>query len=548
MPPVFSPDSPEPCPGEGHPPGREQGEERCREAPGRRLFRSRRLLPPLLAAVAVATLFVPVLRFGPVAEDFLFAVDGAWIREQPQLLLAPFQLVWRPGARLPFALAAPFGEPGLDALRAGQWTGGVLLALLGFAALRRLAGLPSWLAAAFAFWWLASPVGNEVLCGESAYLGHIGLVGCVLGVLILWEPSMSRRRLGIIGILTAGAMACGEAWVMLPIALAAIDVLHFRMARQQWLRRAAAWVPGLAMYLAAYWLITSFGYRTLYAFDSWVWLSKLTSSAAILMHFSELSPFPAGDGMTASHLAGALAILLGLALAVVLARTGRSGALALLCGTVLFALPTLSSPEQYGRWLMLPWLGVLGGLGSLLHSAWLGGRPHRLACAGLAMLAMFLSAKDVATTHGDIRDWQRLSQLTRQLVSETPAILSGIRAGDCLMVLRAGDTQPLAQLLRTQQGVRKWFVPRPDDPYGIAPLAAMLTWQAREHRLVFRRVQQVPADGSIQTWRHETGRFVRLANVPWVLVRHPAHPTRGTPGVIMKVEPWSEFHHRGLTD
>lgn len=509
----------------------------------------RRLAPVLLAAGAIATLFTPVLRFGPVAEDFLFAVDGIWIREEPRRLLAPLQQVWRPGARIPFALAAPFGEEGLNALRLGQWAGGIALALLGFAALRRLAHLPRWLAAWLSFWWLASPVGNEIVCGESAYLGHAGLIGCVLGVLVLWDRSMSWRRLAGIVVLTAGAMACGEAWVMLPLSTWTVDAIHFRMPWQQWLRRTAGWLPALASYLAVYWSITSFGYRALYSSEPEVWLSKLTSSAAVVMHLAELSPVPAALGNPGSAVIGAFAVLLALALTAMLARTGRSGALVLLLGTALFALPTLSSAEQYGRWLMLPWLGVLGGLGALLHSTWLSGKGvHRFACTGLAVLAVSLSLKDLVATHGDIRDWLVLSQLTRQLEAETPTILQGTRAGDFMVVLRAHDSEPLARLLRDQKGVRKWFVPRPDDPYGVAPLAALLSWQSREDRLVFRRVRHVFPGETVHSWRHETGRFVRMPSFPGVLVRHPAHPTRGTPGVILEVQQWSELHLRGLTD
>ncbi|MCU0293673.1 MAG: hypothetical protein MUF10_17100 [Thermoanaerobaculaceae bacterium] len=505
-------------------------------------------LPPLVVMGALAALFAPVVGFGPVAEDFWFAVDGARVAEQPSLLLARFHIVWRPAARLPFVVWSALGASDWRLLRGLQWLGGVSLALLGWTALRRLADLPSPVAAVMAGWWLASPVGNELICGETAYLGHQVLIGCSLGAVLARRVDMTLGRRLAVWSLVIGAAAANETWIVLPLAFLLQDLLQHGLPWPVAARRSLPWLGLLAAYLVTYEAIAGFGYHAVYSGGAATVIARLALAAGVFTHLLPLAHADQVALVRSDPGTALVAVVLLGALAAGLLRTRHRPGIFLTVAAALFLLPTLPSPEQYGRWLALPWLGVLAALGSTVIRAWKAGRPWGWLARGLAVAAVGLAATDLVTTRGDVRDWQRFAQLTRRLESELPPILDGARLGEVHVILRDRDYGPLTDLLAHPEGTRKWFVPRPDEPYGITSLSAMLTWHSRGQGIRFQRLESVPPGSAVRYWTHTPSGFVPHAQLPPVVVRFPTRPWRGVPGVITRVEHWSSFNPAELFD
>lgn len=500
-----------------------------------------RWLPAAIAAVVVGGLLFPVLELGAVAEDYQFAVDGARAAGEPSRLLQPFQLVWRPGARLPFVVWAGAGSESFLPLRVLQWLGGIGLVVLAWATLRRVVGLPGPLAAVLAAWWLASPLGSGLVVGETAFLGHVAMVACTLGALLLVRPAMTAGRMLAIGALALGAAACHESWVMLPVAVVGLDLLVHRLPAATTARRALPWAALGAAYLLAYGAITHFAYRGLYAADAATVGAKLLVTNAMLMHTHPLIglDFPAALAQAPGSVLAALALLA--ALGTGLAAGRRRQAIWFTGAMLLFLAPTLTSPEQSSRWLALPWLGLLAALGAVLEDLWRAGRPRRWLAAGLALPLAALAVADAGATRADLRGWREVAALTRQLEAELPTVLASVEEGQALVVLRHGDTGPLAQIAARLTPRRAAFFPRPDDPYGIVSLSALATWHTRGLGLALRRVDALPPGTGAKAWLHLTGAFQPLHTVPPLRVRHPDHPGEGVPGVILIAEPWRSF-------
>ncbi|HPC83305.1 MAG TPA: hypothetical protein P5234_07980 [Thermoanaerobaculaceae bacterium] len=506
--------------------------------------RLQKWLPAVAAAVAVAALLASVLELGAVAEDYQFAVDGARTAAEPSRLLQPFQLVWRPGARLPFVLWAAAGGESFLPLRLLHWLGGTGLVVLAWAALRRVVGLPGPLAATLAAWWIASVLGSGLVVGETAFLGHVAMTACSLGALLVVRPEMTPRRGVALGALALGAAACHESWVMLPVAVVGLDALVHRLPARRVVRRALPWAGFGAAYLLAYGAITGFAYRGLYAADAATIGAKLLVSAAMLVRTHPIIGLDFPAALAEAPWSAAAALVLLAALGAGLARLGRPRVLWFVGAMLLFGVPTLASPEQSSRWLALPWLGVLAAVGAVLADLWRAGRPWRWVTAGLALPLAALAAADAHATRSELGAWRDVAVLTRQLEAELPAVLQGARPGRVLVVLRHGDGEPLARITARLSPRRAAFFPRPDDPYGIVSLSALLSWHGRAHGLAFRRVDAVPAGAEVLAWRHFAGGFQQLRTVPPVRVRHPDHPGEGAPGVILLVEPWASFDAR----
>ena len=85
------------------------------------------------------------------------------------------------------------------------------------------------------------------------------------------------------------------------------------------------------------------------------------------------------------------------------------------------------------------------------------------------------------------------------------------------------------------------FFPRPDDPYGIVSLSALLSWLGRPLDLAFPRLEKVPPGVSPRIWLHTAEGFEPAHGLPPLRVRHPSHPGEGVPGVILQATQWQGF-------
>lgn len=469
------------------------------------------------ALAGIAAVFHPVLGWGPVAEDFQFALKAARVRESPGELLQPLQLVWRPLAVLPFAAVS--GSSWLP-LRALQFGLGLTLGGLGFALLRRLVKLTAPVAALLTLLWLWAPLSTEVLCGETAFLGHL-LYGCLALVALLSLADESRRSRWLLAAATSAALLCKEDAVVLPaVVFVAAWLVLGRPPRLA--ARTALWaaVP-VVVFVPAYLAVTHLAYRGFFAVSGRELAAKVLATAGAFFHL-----LPPASSHFVAHLAAhpwqtALTALVLAALPLVLVRFRQREAGGWLLAAAFLLLPTLPSAGQAARWTFLPWLAFLAACAhpfTARAASWARGWLPR-AAAGLAAL---LAATNCVVALGDVRDWGRFEALTRRLEGELGPLLEATRNGVPVVVWRDDDDGPLQRLVFTPRGSIKLYFPRPEDPYGIVSLEAMLGWHLRSEGLAVLRLS-APASGSLE-FVHRDGGFHPL--LPGERTRRPGSGSR----------------------
>ena len=494
--------------------------------------------------VAVLALYAPVLRFGLVAEDFQLALKGAKVAENPLELFRPFQLVWRPAVYTLFAVLTRVAGPLALWYRVAQVVVGISLAASGWVFLRRVAGLGPWVAATAVLVWVTSPLANEPFCGEALFVGHLLFGASALAALWLFAGRPSRRRSLGVALAVLIAAACKEEWIVLPAMLLAEDlVLHGRSVRQA-LRGARWWPAAVGGYLAAYGAITHFGYSSFYHLSFGAFAAKALSTLVSFLQLSELPLWGFSQAILDAPWQAVGAILVFGAMAIVAVVRRLRFPLLLFACSALSALPTLASASQAARWTFLPWFFFLGGVVAWLRDAGPAVWRKKPVCVCGATLLLAIAGTGVATTRRDMADWAKLAHLTATLERETPPLLDAGAQGRWLLVLRLDDGGPWRELLSNSEGKPKPFFPRPDDPYGIVSLSALLSWQTYRRGWVLERVEYLPSDVPAVAFAHADGGFRRLVAVPRVVVHHPLRPASGVAGVILKPRPWADFAPR----
>ena len=492
----------------------------------------------------MVALYAPVLRFGLVAEDFQFALKGAKVAEDPLELFRPFQLVWRPAVYAVFAVLARAAGPLPVWYRIVQMAAGLALGAAGWLLLRRVAGLGPWLSAATVVVWLASPLANEPLCGEASFVGHLLFGASALLALSLHAGAPSgTRRLGVALALLVAA-ACKEEWIVVPAMLLLEDLALHGVPLRRALGGARWWFAGAGVYLAVYGAITRYRYAGVYHPSAGTIAAKTLHTLTAFVQLSEPLPWGFGQALAEAPWKALAAALILAAIAVVaVARRLRRPLLLLAC-CALSALPTLPTVAQAGRWTFLPWLFFLGGVVAWVREASPRAWRRPAARASAAVLLAVVAARGAATTRGDIADWGKLDLLTAALRREAGPLVEEAARGRGLVVLRLDDSGPWAALVSEPEGQTKAMFPRPDDPYGIVSLSALLSWETYAGGWVLERVAALPEGAPAVAFLHSSGGFRRLDAVPAVAVRHPIHPGSGVPGVILHPRSWAGFAPR----
>ncbi len=509
----------------------------------------RRWLAPAFCTAAIVAVYAPVLRFGFVAEDYQIALKGAKVIADPAELFRPFQRVWRPAAFGSFAgLVGVFGDRP-PAFRAARLVVTAALAALGFVLLRGLGGCSPAGAAVLCLVWQVSPLFSELICGEALFLGHQIFVAAVLVVLIVRGGRDSPGRRAVLIAAGALAAAASEQWVVLPAVLAAQDLLVLGRTWRRALRTLLAWGGAAAAYVAVYGLITGFGYRSFYAFDLSLLVAKSIVVAATFFHVIQPVPWGFVDFLRVHPWVAGAAPLLAAMLVAYLVRARRREGLFLLLASAVLLLPTLPNAGFAGRWAALPWLLFLGAVAHPLAAMWSLGRGRTGVRAALALGGGIVFAGALITVRGDIFDWGRVDALTRRLATEVAPLLEEGRTGRTLVVFRYDDTRPWLEMLEEQRGQPKVFMPRPDDPYGIVSLSALLTWRTYREGLAWERLATLPASGDIAVFAHETGGFRRVAGIPGEVAAALAREDQRSAGafsgvLVLRPATWEGFNAR----
>ena len=501
------------------------------------MSRSREALAIGLLMLAAGVVYLPMLGGGAVAEDLQIALKAAKISDEPAELLRPFQGVWRPAAWAAFVPLLPLARADWAWARAVQLALGLAVLGLGFRLLRTAAGLPLSGAAVFAALWVLSPLTSELLLGETLFIGHCLFAVAALASVLAW----SSGRMALAAAAAALAAACSEQWVVLPALFLIGDVAMAGRPLSRAFRAAVPWIAGVTAWVVAYGAVTSFGYRSVYRLDVVGVSAKLAGTAGAFFRLVPLAGLVPG-GLPHRYLAGAMggvALLAGLVVWAVVRR--RHETLYCLAACLLFLAPTAAALGQTSRWTALPYLFFLAACAPPAMELWRNDRLRGALRWPIAGLAAVLIATDAITVRADSADWREFGQLNLRVAEEAAPLLAAARAGRTLVILRGNDGGPLAQLLGDPRGQPKLYFPRPDDPYGVVSLQAVLTWELQPHGLAVERVRRPPAGVPAVAFLHETGGFKLLPAIPDVAVRHPAQPGPGVPGVVLVPVAWSSF-------
>lgn len=492
-------------------------------------------LPLVAACVAVVVVYAPTLGLGPVAEDLQWALKGAATPLHPGGLLKPFHQHLRPAGNIFFAAsAALFGK---------QWVGyrvvqlALLLALaaVGWLLLRRTLGMPPLGAGLVVALWLISPLSDDVVFITNQVKQVLLALG-IVGVLLLREgPPGVVHRLGTVGAAVLAA-AAKEEWVVLLALVLAQDALLLSVPWRRALRRAVPWAVAVSAYLATYWALVRFQAGWFYGGEPSGLVAKVIATAGAFLHLLPPVPWEFGALLADRTLGAALSVML--ALAVITFTVVRRDRRALFCllASAVTALPTLPGAGQAGRYMLLPWFFFLAGCTLVLREVGRAVRMGRLLDAAFVALGVTLLAGDALRVRGDCTDWARFASIARTLETEATPLLQHARAGRALVVLRGDDGGPLRRLLESPRGQLKLYFPRPDDPYGVLSLSALLSWQTYREGFVLERVAALPPEQAVAGFVHETGVFL------------PREIPAGSPlgggsrrPVILVPRPWATF-------
>jgi hypothetical protein len=509
----------------------------------------RRWLSLVACATVIVAIYAPTLRQGFVAEDYQIALKGAKVLDHPGELLQPFQKVWRPAAFGSFAaLVGIFGDRP-EAFRAVRLAVTVALAALGLPLLRRLGRCSPTGAVVLCLFWQVSPLFSELICGETLFLGHQIFAAAILVVLLVRCEHGGARRQAVLVAAGIVAAASSEQWVVLPAILAVQDVLVLGRPWRRALHTLMAWGGAAAAYVVVYGIITGFGYSSFYSFGPSLVAAKSIVIAASFFQLIQPVPWEFAAFLRLHPWVAVAAPLLLAGLVTYLVRARRRDGLFLLAGAVLLLLPTLPNAGFAGRWSALPWLLFLGAVAHPLAAAWRLERGRAAVRVALTLAGGIVLAGALLTVRGDVSDWGRVDALTRQLAREVSPLVEEGHSGRPLVVFRYGDSRPWLDMLDSQRGQPKVFMPRPDDPYGVVSLSALLTWCTYREGLAWERIAALPSSGGVAVYAHETGGFRRLPGVPAgvaaaIASRGPSATAPFTGVLLLRPTPWDGFGAR----
>lgn len=459
--------------------------------------------PWALALGVLGLLYAPVVGWGPVAEDLQWAYKGWAAARDPVAFLQPFHQHYRPLVLAFFSLASRLFSDHWWLYRVFSLALGATILAIGGRFLKDHAGLPAVFSATIGVLWLASPLSDEVFFVTC----ELQQVLCCLGVLLaLW----ARGSDSVSGWMWAGtflAFGSKEEAVVLPFLFVLQDALVFRLPLGRiWQRTRLLW--GLVLvYLLLYQMTAQFEARWFYH-NPWLAFPHLATTWTAFWHLH--APVLTGYGHTLLVYWPKVvfaAVLTGLAVASGFARR-RFVVFCFLAAGVALA-PTLPANVHSPRYTFLGYFFFLTGVAVAARELVLrAGRWRRAVTAAFSLVVIGVAANDGLVVVGDREDWRRFQQLCARLDDELGPVLSSLREGKQVLLLRGEDYEPLSRLVRSPQGMPKLYFPRPDDPYGVVSVSALASWRLRREGIAAQRVLDTVSDRPLAVFIHEVGRFV----------------------------------------
>ncbi len=451
----------------------------------------------------LGALYGPVVRWGPVAEDLQWAYKGWIAAHNPVAFLEPFHQHYRPLVLAFFSFASSVFADHWWLYRLSSLAFGVATLWVAGKFLKTHGNLPAGVSAVFVALWLASPLTDEVFFVTC----EVQQILCCLGILLaLWaRRAGSVSRWMWVGALVA--LGSKEEAIVLPLLAVVQDAVLFHLgSREVWRRTRPLWGLVLA-YLLLYRLTAHFQASWFYQ-NPWLAFPNFLTTWTAFWHLSP--PVLTGYSQAlASHWPKAVLALMLTGFSVVLAPAARRYVVFSFLSAIVALAPTLPANVQSPRYTFLAYFFFLAGVAVALREMTLrAGRWRVAALAVLALVVISVGANDVLVVVGDRADWRQFQQLSTRLDHELEPVLSCLREGKDVLLLRSNDHEPLWRLIRSPQGMPKLYFPRPDDPYGVVAVSALASWRLRREGIAVRRVLEAVGYRTPVAFAHEVGRFV----------------------------------------
>ncbi len=478
------------------------------------------LLAFALPLAGVLLLYRPAVGFELMGDDYQWWQHTHAAMHRPLLLLADLDTFYRPAST--WTLAAdrlllgdrPAGFHLTNLLL--HALAGALLVLAG----RRL-GLPPPESAAVGLLWALSPFSEEPAVSVAIRFQDLLLLSW-LGLVLAWprDGVWTRGRVFFAGLCTLFAAASKETWVMTPALVVAMEAAWGRRRLADWIRRAAPFVAAATVYTAAYFLAFPGG-KGYYTTDLRV-LAKLPHQLAAFLHLEQLMPlsFPLDwKGVLATVVVAAVAV----------AAWRRGWAAGVVGGALLLLpmVPTLLVPYLPTRYTAIPYAGFLLMAAAAVAAVRSAAPAPRLIAVTAGLMAGLVLVAGALTVGADLRDWNRASQAHGVLLEEAARIAPQVDLRRPVLVVRAEQVNPLAEVSRDPRGLPKLFYVRHHDPYGLIDAAALLEWTIHREAVLFKRIPERQVEGaSGDVLVHRRGGFT------WA--------TRGVPDLAAEARRWRE--------
>jgi hypothetical protein len=473
----------------------------------RSVERRRTWLPLLLLAGGISAVFLPVLNFQLMGDDFLLVQLAHAARHDWRMAFAALDAFYRPSTT--WTLLADWVFWGHHA--AGYHLTNLLLrignaALLFFAG-RRL-GLGEWLSCATALVWACSPFSAEPVYVVGARIDEL-LTASWLTLVVAWprrgEPWTAGRLAIVTGAVVAAAFS-KESWIVTAGFVAALEFAqHGRTLRRALV--AALPVAGLTvLYMALHLALLPSGE----AYFTWS-LAPLAKVPMEMAAFLYLEPFvPLAFRISAMGLVG-----LGVVAAVgfLVWKYDRAAGAVAVSLLVLPQFPTLFVPYLPARYASIPYIGflLLAVAGIRLAHAGLSGTRRFAVTVVASSLGLAVIIAGVLTVRADLDDMRRVSDAHTRLLDEARQVVSALPVGVPIAVVRAETENPLRDVARSLRGFPKLFYYRRPDAYGLTDTAALIEWSLENERLTVTRWAENDARAVGKTGRlvvHRSGGFV----------------------------------------
>jgi hypothetical protein len=464
----------------------------------------------LTLAGGVLALYLPVLSFELMGDDFLLGQLAHAARHDWRMLFAALDTFYRPSTTWTLVL---------DCVLWGHSAGGYhltnLLLRIGNAALlvfvtRRIGFgfLASW---AVALVWACSPFSAEPVYVVGARIDEL-LTASWLTLVLAWPrrgETWTSGRLAVVTIAVMAAAFTKETWVVTVCLVVVLELAQHAGTLRRALVSALPVAGVTVVYVALHFVFLPGGK----GYFTWSLspLAKIPHEMAAFLYLEPLVPLA-----FRTSLMGFVGLAVVAAVGFLVWRYDRVPAAVGVGLLLLPQIPTLLVAYLPSRYTSIPYIGflLLVASGIRLACTGLAGIPRRAAMCTSVFLGVILTVAGVLTVRADLNDMRRVSDAHARLLDEARAALAQFPLRRPVLVVHQESDNPLRDITTSPLGMPKLLFPRHADPYALIDAGALFDWVLEREGIVVRRFDDGEVrfkDSAGAVLAHRAGGFVWLS-------------------------------------